>query len=98
MRDNICKCQIANQYWGSNLAKCLTYRNYTDLCDADYLCNINQMNLTCYAASTCSCPTPVAANACDCPPDQYFDTINLGNKCKKLNRLNVLKSNLFKKI
>ena len=78
LRDNLCKCQIANQYWSTTLLTCLTYRNYTQSCNSTLLCNINQVNLTCYSSSTCNCPTTVSSNSCDCPPDQYFDTVNLG--------------------
>jgi heme/copper-type cytochrome/quinol oxidase subunit 3 len=79
LRDNLCKCQIANQYWSTTLQQCLTYRNYTQSCNSTYLCNINQVNLTCSSSPTCNCPTSgLAANSCDCAIDQYFDTVALG--------------------
>ena len=76
-----CLCQATNSYWSATLNKCLTYRTYTQSCDATYLCNINQPNLACIAAPYCICPTTVGANSCDCPmtPTQYYwDTSALG--------------------
>ena len=52
LRDNLCKCQIANQYWSTTLKKCLTYGNYSDSCNSTNLCNINQVNLTCFTTSS----------------------------------------------
>jgi hypothetical protein len=80
LRDKLCKCQIANQYWSTTLKKCMTYRNYSQPCDSTNLCNINQVNLTCFAStnSNCNCPTTSVAGTCDCAIDQYFDTVALG--------------------
>ena len=78
LRDKLCKCQIANQYWSTTLKKCVAYRNYSQSCDSTYLCNINQVNLTCFALPTCNCPPPSVANTCDCAIDQYFDDVALG--------------------
>ena len=90
LRDNLCKCQIANQYWSTTLKKCMTYRNYSQPCDSTNLCNINQVNLTCFAStnSNCNCPTTSVAGTCDCAIDQYFDTVALGFCLFILNFIN----------